>query len=424
MEIKNYQKRIIDRKIEQYLKLFGAILIEGPKWCGKTWTSKNACNSEFLVASSSDNFNNKKLALTVPSLVLEGPYPRLIDEWQEVPSLWDAIRTKVDEEAKKGMFILTGSTSINKNSYIHSGTGRIAHLKMRTMSLFEAGYSKGEISLYDVCNNKAQNVLTGDISLNTIIELVLKGTFPALINLSTEQAQIVNKEYINSFLNEDIYKIDDIKRDKRKVELLLRSLARNESTCVTNSTLKKDIQEKDYNDINIDTITDYLNVFERLHLIEDIPPFSSNIRSSLRVKQSVKRHFVDPALPCAILNLTKEKLINDLNLLGFLFESLVERDLLTYVSAFNGKLYHYQNYNNEEIDAIIELENGSWCGVEIKLGANQIDEAAHNLIKINNKIINAGLKGAQALIVICGLTNASYMRNDGVYVLPITSLKD
>ena len=227
-----------------------------------------------------------------------------------------------------------------------------------------------------------------------------------------------------SVLNEDIYKVDNVKRDKHKVELLLKSLARNEATTVTNKTLKNDIKEKDYDDVDANTITNYLNLLNDLYLVENIPPYSSRIRSSLRVKQSEKRHFVDPSLPCAILHLTKDKLLNDLNYFGFLFESMVERDLLTYVDSFNAKLYHYQDYANNEIDAIIELEDSSWCGFEIKLGANQIDEAAKNLVRINSKIIEDGGKPAKSLCVICGLVNAAYKRPDGVYVVPFTSLKN
>lgn len=424
MDIKNYKARIIDKKIKLYLETFGALLIEGPKWCGKTWTSLNSSQSSFFLADSKGNFNNKKIASMDPEIILNGLKPRLIDEWQEVPSIWDAVRNKVDFENSKGQFILTGSTSINRNSYIHSGTGRIARLKMRPMSLYESGKSKGSISLKDICDNKAPNLLTGEVKLEDIVNYILIGGWPSSIDADLNHGILVPKEYINSVINEDIFKIDNIKRDKHKVQLLLRSLARNESTTVTNSTLKKDIVEKEFDDINIDSISNYLNLFDNLHLTENIPPFSFNIRSRMRLKQSEKRHFVDPSLACALLSLTKEKLLNNIDFLGFLFESLVDRDLLTYVDAFNAKLYHYQDYKNNEIDAIIELENGDWCGIEIKLGANKIDEAAKNLLRINNAIIKEGGMGAKSLCVICGLTNAAYKRDDGVYVVPITALKD
>ncbi len=424
MKLPDYKRRTIDKKLDVYLETFGAVLIEGPKWCGKTWTSLYHSNSEFLLADSKGNFNNKKLAIMNPDLALEGKTPRLIDEWQEVPAIWDAVRSKIDFSNGKGQFILTGSASVNKSRYIHTGTGRIARLRMRPMSLFESGKSDGKISLNDICNNRAGGCFTGDVNLKDIIDYVLIGGWPSSVNLKTETGILISREYVKSVINEDIYKIDDAKRDKRKIELLLKSLARNESTTVTNTTLKKDVKDKDSDDINIDTIADYLNVFNNLYLLENIPPFSSNLRSSLRLKQSEKRHFVDPSLPCALLNLTSEKLMGDLELLGFLFESLVDRDLLTYVESFGAKLFHYQDYRNHEMDAVIELEDGSWCGIEIKLGANQIEDAANNLLKINNLIIKEGGKPAKSLCVICGLTNAAYRRPDGVYVVPITSLKD
>ena len=424
MNNKDYKKRIIDETLKKYLETFGALLIEGPKWCGKTWTGSNASNSVFLLADPKNNFNNKQIALLNPDIVLNGDNPRLIDERQEVPSLWDAVRGRVDESAKKGQFILTGSSAVDKSKYIHSGTGRIAHLKMRTMSLYESGFSDGVISLKDICYGTAIDCLTQNASLDKLIDCVLIGGWPSTIGMSVDQSIIVAKEYIKSVLNEDIYKVDNVKRDKHKVELLLKSLARNEATTVTNKTLKNDIKEKDYDDVDANTITNYLNLFNDLYLVENIPPYSSRIRSSLRVKQSEKRHFVDPSLPCAILHLTKDKLLNDLNYFGFLFESMVERDLLTYVDSFNAKLYHYQDYANNEIDAVIELEDSSWCGFEIKLGANQIDEAAKNLVRINNKIIEDGGKPAKSLCVICGLVNAAYRRPDGVYVVPFMSLKN
>ena len=424
MKLENYKSRIIDNILDLYISTFGAILIEGPKWCGKTWTSKYHSNSEFLLADPNGNFNNKHLAMLNPELALIGKKPRLIDEWQEVPSIWDAVRGKVDENIEKGQFILTGSATVNKDKYVHSGTGRIARLRMRPMSLYESGKSDGKISLKDICENVAADCFTGEVSLDKIINYILVGGWPASVDVNEKQGMLISKEYIKSILTEDIYRTDEIKRDSHKVELLLRSLARNESTTVTNKTLKNDVKEKDFDDISIDTITDYLNLFNRLYLTENIPPYAIKIRSSLRVKQSEKRHFTDQSLACALLNLTKDKLLSDLEYLGFLFESLVERDLLTYVSTFGAKLYHYQDYDDNEIDAIIEMDDGSWCGIEIKLGANQIEEAASNLKRINNLIIKKGGNSAKSLCVICGLTNAAYKREDGVYVVPITSLKD
>lgn len=423
MELKEYKARVIDKKIDTYLKIFGAVLIEGPKWCGKTRTSRFHSQSQFFLANPKGNFNNKRIAEMDPNLVLDGSTPRLIDEWQEAPAIWDAVRGRVDRSMEKGQFLLTGSATVNKERYIHTGTGRIARLRRRPMSLFEYGVSDGKVSLKNICENHTNDLLTGDINLRRIIDLVLIGGWPATRNRTVDEGVLVSREYRKSVLNEDIYKTDNIKRDKHKFELLLRSLARNEATTATNRVLKNDIKEKDLDDINTDTISDYLDLVRRLYLTEDIPPFANSIRSSLRVKQSEKHHFVDPSIPCALLNQTEDKLRNDLELLGFLFESLVERDLLTYSENRNAKLYHYQDYKNQERDAVIEREDGSWCGIEIKLGANQIDNAAQNLVKINDSICKAGGIPAKSLCVICGLTNAAYMRKDGVYVAPITSLK-
>lgn len=424
MDNKNYKKRIIDSKIDLYLDTFGAVLIEGPKWCGKTWTGHHHCQSEFLLSDPKGNFGNRQLASIDPELALKGKAPRLIDEWQEVPSIWDAVRSEVDADQGKGRFILTGSSAIDKSSYIHTGTGRIAHLRMRTMSLYEEGISTGKVSLRDICLGNHISDYNEDISLQKLIGCILKGGFPGSMGLSVQQGMLIAKEYMKSVISEDIDKVGKAKRDKRKVQLLLRSLARNEATTASKKTLIGDISEKDGNDISIDALSDYLNLLNDLYLIEEIPPFSSNIRSSLRVKQSAKRHFVDPSLPASILNLTEDKLLGDPNTLGFLFESMVERELLTYVDAFGGKLFHYQDYKDNEIDAIIESPDGSWCGIEIKLGGNQIDKAAENLLRINGLIVGKGGKGAKSLCVIAGVANAAYQRQDGVYVVPITSLKD
>ena len=260
------------------------------------------------------------------------------------------------------------------------------------MSLYESGYSNGKISLKNICYNNINNIYTGEVSLNKLLEYIIGGGFPGTIGLTLEQSRLISKNYVEAIISEDIYKLENIKRDMHKIELLLKSLARNESTTVTNKTLQKDIKDKDFDDIGVDIIGEYLNLFNRLYIIENIPPYSSNLRSSLRLKQSEKRHFVDPSLPCALLNITKEKLFNDLNFTGFLFESLVIRDLLTYVSSFDAKLFHYQDYRGNEIDALIELKDGDYISVEIKLGAHQIEGAAKNLIKINNETRKKAVK--------------------------------
>lgn len=425
MVINNYKKRIIDEKIARYLRLFGAICIEGPKYSGKTWTARYHAKSEALLyVNTATGFNDLELAKMSPQVILEGEKPKLIDEWQEATNLWDEIRYDVDRTGLKGQYILTGSSTPKRDGISHSGAGRFGKIYMRTMSLYETGDSTGDISLKDICEGKFIDKATGKVELRNLARLIIRGGFPGNINYSANDAKEVVNEYINLIIDDDLYRLDGINRDKHKVRLLLKSLARNESTTVTNNTLKNDIKEIDNEDIDIDTLSSYLNAFDRLFLLDNDEPFSTNIRFSVRVKQAKKRHFADPSMACALLNLTEDKLINDLETFGFLFESLVIHDLKVYVDSFNAKCYHYQDYQNKEIDQVIELEDGSWCAFEIKLGANQIDNAAKNLINIRDSILKENGKAPSVLCVVCGLATAAYKRPDGVYVVPITALKN
>ncbi len=425
MRIENYKKRIADDKIECYLKLFGAISIEGPKYCGKTWAGRYHSNSEILLhKTTGEQSNNVELAKMSPSIVLEGEKPRLIDEWQEATNLWDEIRIDVDKTGLKGQYILTGSSTPNREGIAHSGAGRYGKIHLRTMSLYESGDSTGNISLEDLCNNKFKGKATGEVDLRNLAMLIIRGGWPANLKYSAKDASEAIEEYINLIIDDDLYRLDGVKRDKHKVRLLLKSLARNESTTVSNMTLKKDINEKDHEDIDIDTLASYLNALNKLFLLDNDEPFSTNVRSSVRVKQSEKRHFADPSIACSLLNIREEnKLINDLETFGFLFEAMVERDLKVYADSFNAKCYHYQDYQDKEIDSVIELKNGEWCAFEIKLGANQIEKAANDLLNLKKKIEDEDGKVPSVLCVICGLTNAAYQRPDGVYVVPITALK-
>ena len=419
-----YIPRIIDAAVERYLAAIGAVCIEGPKWCGKTWTSSYHCNSEYLVGSPDNNFQNRRLAEMSPALVLEGETPRLIDEWQEVPPLWDAVRYTVDQRGQKGQFILTGSSTPKRKGVLHSGAGRIGKLRMRTMSLFESGDSSGRISLHDLCTGKFRPVMTGEVDLRTLARLIVRGGWPGNLDMDDADISLLPNEYLNAVIDDDVNRIDDIRRDSRKVRLLLRSLARNESTTVTNRTLKNDIKEIDDEDIDVETVATYLDIFSRLFLTDNQPPFAAKLRSSVRVKQAEKRHFCDPSLACALLKVTPEKLIGDLETFGFLFEALCERDLKIYAESFGASLYHYQDYADNEMDAVIEMPDTGWCGIEIKLGANKIDEAAANLIRIRDEILKDGGKAPSALIVLCGLSNAAWQRPDGVIVVPLTALKN
>lgn len=419
MEIKDYKPRLIDSRIESLLNTFGAICIEGPKWCGKTWTAIHHSKSQVFLGDPAGNFQNRQLAELNPELVLTGEYPHLVDEWQEVPSIWDAVRFKVDALAQKGLFLLTGSSTPNHKGVLHSGTGRISRISMSPMSLFESGDSNGHVSLMALFNALQPDVSTGNVELMHLINLTVRGGWPAAIGVPTEQAFELPKSYMDAVVQDDVFRIDEIKRDKRKLQLLLRSLARNESTTATNKKLHNDIKDVDNHDIDLGTIAEYLNVFERLFILDNQRPFATNVRSSVRVKQSEKRHFADPSLACALLGATPSMLINDLQTFGFLFEALCERDLKIYAQTLGGQLYHYQDYKNDEIDAVIQLPDGRWGCFEIKLGFNQIDEAAENLLRMQTKFD----KKPTLLAVVCGMSNAAFKRPDGVYIIPITALK-
>ena len=420
-----YKERVIDKSIETYLKVSGAICIEGPKWCGKTWTSAYHSNSEFLVGDPTNNFSNRQLAELNPTMILQGDTPRLIDEWQEVPPIWDATRAEVDRRHKKGQIILTGSSTPKTKGIMHTGAGRITRLRMNTMSLFESGDSSGEISLYDVCKGNLSMQMLDEVSLKDLAFYIVRGGWPENISVDEDKAHLMPRSYMQTIIEEDINSLDDgMEYNRHKVELLLRSLARNEATTSSDSSLLKDVIEQDNESMSRNTIAKYLQALNRLFIFNNQPPYSPNLRSSLRVKQAEKRHFADPAMACALLSITPEKLLSDLNTFGFLFEALVERDIAVYSQSFGGKLFHYQDYKGNEIDAIIELKNGDWCAFEIKLGAKKIDDGARSLIKVCADIEENGGRPPKVKCVICGLSNAAYVRPDGVFVVPITALKD
>ena len=423
MDNKIYLPRLIDKQVTLALESFGAICIEGAKWCGKTWTSRHHSKSAIYLGDPSRNFQNKELMKLEPKTALSGEVPRLIDEWQEVPAVWDIVRHEVDNRGQKGQFILTGSSTPVQKGILHSGAGRIATIRMRPMSLFESRDSSGQISLQSLFDGTFEARANPDVDLRTLIELTIRGGWPGSLGLSYEQYSLVPKEYIASIINHDIYRLEGINRNSKKIHRLLRSLARNESTTASISTLRKDIREYEGDELDNDTISTYLTIFERLFLIDNQKAFSSNIRSSTRIKQSDKRHFVDPSLAIAVLGANYNSLLNDLNTFGFMFEALCERDLRIYAESLGGELYHYQDYKNREIAAIVQLKDGRWGAFEIKLGADAIDNAAGSLIKIRNALEAEDAKAPDVLAVICGLSNFAYRREDGVYVVPITALK-
>lgn len=421
----NYKPRIVDELVEKDLRIFGAICIEGPKWCGKTWTSSYHANSEFLVGNPSGNFSNRMLAELEPYTVLKGDTPRLIDEWQEVPALWDATRSFVDESGNKGQIILTcSSTPVNKG-VLHSGTGRIKSIRMNTMSLYESGDSTGLISLKDLCENKFESKVLEETNLEKLSYLIVRGGWPGNINVDVNDCDELALGYMENVAKTDLKQLDkDIDYNEHKAKLILKSLARNESTTVSNQSILNDIIENDNSSISKNTLSKYLDAFNRMFLFNNQEPFSPNIRSSLRVKQMEKRHFSDPAMACAMLKLTPKKLMNDLNTFGFMFEAMVERDLSIYAQSLNAKLFHYQDYRNNEIDAVIELEDGNWCAIEIKLGLNKVEEGSKNLIKVCKDIVDNGGKEPIMKCVIYGVGNMAYKNADGVYIIPITALKN
>ncbi len=418
-----YKKRLIDSKIDRYLDTFGAILIEGPKWCGKTWTSLNHAESVSYLTEDS----TKRLALINPKNIFSDKRPQLIDEWQIVPTIWDSVRHECDKGKGPGNFILTGSTTLRVNDrekqVFHSGAGRIARMKMQTMSLYESLDSSGNVSISDMLKGKDVSKNTGSVELKDLAKLIIRGGWPESLKIKEENYSLIPKSYIDSILDTELNENERV-RDKNKMRMLLRSLARNESTIASNKTLIKDIEEYETSDDILSsrtTLLDYLDFLERLHLIENQESYSSNYRSPERVGKSVKRHFVDPSLACSLLNLNTSKLMEDLNTFGFLFEALVERDLRIYMDYLDGKLYHFRdNVSGLEVDSILEFDDGEYAAIEIKLGYNEVDDAIKNL----NNFYNNMIKKPKFMCVIVGVLESAYKDPDtSIYVVPITALK-
>lgn len=425
MRRKGYRSRLVDAKIDDMLVAFGAVAVDGPKWCGKTWTALNHGNSVVYIGDPAGNFQNRRAAQLDPALVLRGEAPRVIDEWQEVPALWDAVRFAVDESAQRGKYILTGSSTPNFKGVLHSGAGRIGVTRMRPMSLFESGESSGEVSLAAVFDGPLEARATGEVELSSLIEQVIRGGWPGAIGLSQSAAHEVSEGYLYAVAHDDISRIDGVSRSPHRVAMLLRSLARNESTVASNRTLKNDMQEYDDETIDEKTIADYLESLRRLFLIDDQPAFNPNMRSSVRVGKMPKRHLADPSLAAAALGVTAETLTDDLNTFGFLFEAMCERDLRVYAQCAGGELYHYRDGRGREIDAVVTVPDGRWAAIEIKLGAHQIDEAASKLLALQRDMQDdPRATPPSVLCVVCGMTAYAYTRPDGVCVVPITALRD
>lgn len=426
-ENKKYKPRLIDKKVDDYLSVFGAIYIEGCKWCGKTWTSiKHSKSITYM-----DDDNNIQLAMLEPKSIFTNDLkkrPQLIDEWHLVPGIWDAVRRECDNSPIKGNFILTGSKTLsekNKEMKIHhSGVGRIGRIKMYTMSLYESGDSTGKAKLTSMYDGTQEEMYNGDVEIFNLAKLIVRGGWPENLTTEEDKISIIPRAYINAILDDETELENEKRRDRNKMLMLLRSLARNETTTSKIQTLVRDIEEYETEEellTSRDTVMEYLDYLDRLHLIENQDAYSLNYRSRERVGKTAKRHFTDPSLSCAILGLTPKKLLEDINTFGLLFESLVMRDLRIYMDYLDGKVYHFRdNVTGLEVDAILEFPDSEYAAVEVKLGDNKIEEAKSNLLKFSSNM----LKQPKFMCIIVGKWNGIVKdKETGIYIIPITALK-
>ena len=391
--MKNYLKRYLDDEIEKYLEVIGAILIVGPKWCGKTTTGEHHAKSIIKLQDKDKIKSYLKWADIKPSKLLEGEKPRLIDEWQIAPVLWDAVRNSVDELGGEGLYILTGSTIVEDSEIMHSGTGRIHKLMMRPMSLYESGESNGQISLVDLFYSPNLDIdgITSDLSI------------------------------VDSICENDASLIDGVKRDPNRVKTILASYARNISESTKDSTIISDINAN-FEDISKTTYYQYIDVLKRLYVIDNVKAWSPNIRSKTSIRTSSKKQFIDPSIAVAALGLTPELLMDDLNTFGFIFENLCIRDLKVYSSAIGGRVSFYRDRSNLEIDCVLHLKDGKYALIEFKLGSMEEEKGAKNLLKLNDSIARKNMKQPSFLAIITG-GELAYTRKDGVKVIPIGCLR-
>ena len=424
--MKEYRKRIQDKILEKKLKGKGAVLIEGPKWCGQTTTAEQISKSVLYMAKPEDKEQNILLADINPSLLLNGETPRLIDEWQLAPKLWDAVRFEVDHRGEEGQFILTGSSvPANMESVSHTGTGRFSWLTMRPMSLYESGESTGEISLNELFSNPNSISGINKLNLEDIAFLCCRGGWPRSIFMDKDIALEQAYDYYDAVINSDISRVDGVSRTPMRAKNLMRSYSRNIGTQANNETIKEDMINNDSASLDTDTVLSYVNALKKIFVIEESPAWNPNLRSKIAVRTSDTRYFVDPSIAVASLGLGPNDLINDIKTFGFIFESLCIRDLRVYAEANNGKVYHYRDSSDLECDAVIHLRNGSYGLVEIKLGGdNLIQEGAENLIKLKNKIDTEIMNNPSFMMILTATGNYAYKREDGVFVIPIGCLKD
>jgi len=413
--------RIMDTLLQEELEAFGAVLLAGPKWCGKTTTAKQVAKSILSLQSPNNQETYMQMADLTPSLLLEGENPRLIDEWQMAPRLWDAIRHSVDERGDVGLYILTGSTTVDEKKLKHSGAGRISRLKMHTMSLFESSDSNGTISLAGLFDNPTDIGSRSHMDIEDYARLIVRGGWPGTIGKREEVNRRQIAGYCETIVGSDISIVDGVVRDERKVRALLRSYARHTASQATKTTILEDITQHDV-PMHINTLDSYLSALSRLFVIDELPAWSPRLRSKTTVRVSPTLHFVDPAIAAYFLQAFPRDLLYDPNTFVLLFESLVIRDLRVYAQALRGQVSHYRDSSGLEADAIIHLPDGRWAAVEVKLGSTHIEEAARNLIRLRENIDTAHMHAPSFLLIITG-TEYAYRRNDGIFVVPLGCLK-
>jgi predicted AAA+ superfamily ATPase len=422
MSEKPYLSRLCDAELQEALQTTGAVLIEGAKWCGKTRTASNASRSVLYMQNPDTASANKAMADTKPSLLLKGEIPRLIDEWQVAPVLWDAVRFEVDKRAEMGQFILTGSAVPADNVTAHTGTGRISRIMMRPMSLYESLESNGTISLRALFEGNIEVEAISDLTIEQIVFALCRGGWPASVKIQGAPALRMARDYVEAVINYDVSRVDEVEKNPERVRLLLRSIARNISTLATFQTIKADMEAADIS-LSDKTISSYMNALRRIYVVEDLPAWSPSLRSKTAIRISAKRHFVDPSIATAVMRTNPEGILKDFEYLGFLFEALCTRDIRIYAQANDGDVFHYRDNSGLEADLIVRLRDGRWAAIEVKLGNKQIEEAADNLLKLKAKINEDKMGEASFLMVITGGQYA-YRRKDGVYVVPIGCLKD
>ena len=421
-----YKQRIADRLLERKVLGKGAVLIEGPKWCGKTTTAKQLAKSVLDLGDASVLKQSTQMIEISPRSLLEGMTPRLIDEWQALPPIWDSIRSEVDRRGEPSQFILTGSSVLpDAEETIHSGTGRFAHIMMRPMSLYESGESTGSVSLKDLFDGKKPEVQQCELEIDDIAYLTCRGGWPWATLIPKDVALDQAFDYVDSVIKRDIQRVDKVKRSPERTRLLLRSYARNISQQVSYATIRKDMLANDASTLDEDTVADYIKALKELFLIEDLTAWNPNLRSKAAIRTSDTRHFVDPSIGTAALGLGPNDLVNDLDSFGLFFEDMAVRDLRVYAEALDGQLFHYRDSNGLECDTVLHRRNGSYALLEVKLGGEEhINDGAASMIELSNNIDTDKMPAPSFMAVIIGVGKYAYQRQDGVYVIPIGCLRD